>query len=280
MKRKELFKNGTVNIESVSYIVRHFCDDTSGTNLIYNMCCSLGWNEKIPVIANAIVDSNSGLTGKSEVVARNTIVRMCIALNYLIEFIKRVHKLTYSDIYGELFICNDINEIIEFVSSCANGSKETIEKNVRKKIFSWYKNEYKGSVYREIGESYVKEMLLTMHRDYGVKVCADMDDVIYEMKIIAIGEIVHTAEKFKNAYFFEPPRSASERENYSNYYSQPGIEWEDGGNKYYAEFNVSCSCRNVYAGGAYYKNGKVTNLTAIRNSYKRLYKEYYGREAA
>lgn len=88
--------------------------------------------------------------------------------------------------------------------------------------------------------------------------------------ISVLDEIIKTAEKFKNAYFWNPPYSAHGRRNMEYKNSFDTIEWVENGNTYTAEYSVRCSCRNVYAYGRYTKNGKTTNLTAIRNSYKRL----------
>lgn len=85
-----------------------------------------------------------------------------------------------------------------------------------------------------------------------------------------VGEIIAAAEKYKNAYFFTPPASASGRRWLENKYNLPEVEWKDGNDTYTASFSLECSCRNIYTSSCYTKNGKVTNLTAIRNSYKRL----------
>ena len=88
--------------------------------------------------------------------------------------------------------------------------------------------------------------------------------------INALKAIIAEAEKMKNAYYFKPPMSAGARRSYEKYHSHEEIRWTDGGHDYTAEFEVSCSCSNVYAKGIYTKDGKPTTLTAIRNSYKRL----------
>lgn len=88
--------------------------------------------------------------------------------------------------------------------------------------------------------------------------------------IAAIRAVIDSAEEMKNAYFFSPPGNASGRRSYEKRHSAPRVEWTDGKDEYSAEFTVSCSCANIYARGDYYKNGKKTNLTAIRNSLKRL----------
>lgn len=78
------------------------------------------------------------------------------------------------------------------------------------------------------------------------------------------------AEKFRGAYFFTPPANANGRRSYEEYHSIPEFTFMENGNTFTCEFNVSCSCKNVYAKGIYTKNGKKTTLTAIKNAYNRL----------
>jgi len=85
-----------------------------------------------------------------------------------------------------------------------------------------------------------------------------------------LGEIIDTAKRFRKSYFWSPPFSAHGRRYMERKNTFDTIEWAENGNTYTAEYTVRCSCRYVYAYGRYTKNGKVTNLTAIRNSYKRL----------
>lgn len=85
-----------------------------------------------------------------------------------------------------------------------------------------------------------------------------------------IENLINTAEKFKSSYFWNPPCHAFERRSYEKKYSIPEFTWEENGHNYSAEYTVSCSCKNVYASGTYYKDGKKTTLTAIKNSLKRM----------
>lgn len=82
--------------------------------------------------------------------------------------------------------------------------------------------------------------------------------------------IIDEAHAMKHAYFFTSPGNATARRNYEAKHSHEKLEWIDGKDSYSAEYVVKCSCSNVYAMGYYYKNGKRTNLTAIKSSYKRL----------
>jgi hypothetical protein len=91
--------------------------------------------------------------------------------------------------------------------------------------------------------------------------------------IAYIADVVAVAEKMSNAYFFRSPGNAGGRRSYEKYYSRPAVEWREGGHSYSAAFDVSCSCKNVYARGYYYRDGVKTTLTAIKKSLERLEKE-------
>ena len=88
--------------------------------------------------------------------------------------------------------------------------------------------------------------------------------------VAAIGAIIKTAKKLKNAYFWKPSSNADGRRYDEKRYTHPRVEWIEGGHTYAAAYKVQCSCKNFYAWGEYEKDGKKTTLTAIRNSYKRL----------
>ena len=93
----------------------------------------------------------------------------------------------------------------------------------------------------------------------------------YDSDIVAtVAAIVETAERFRNSYFWTPPKYASSRGYMERENTYREVEWGEGGHAYTAKYNVSCSCRNVYAHGTYTRDGEITNLTAIRNSLKRM----------
>lgn len=76
--------------------------------------------------------------------------------------------------------------------------------------------------------------------------------------------IIATAEKFKNAYFFNSPKNASGRRSYEKLYSIPETAFEYNGDTYTVEYNVTCSCNNVYAKGYYTRNGEKITLRTIK----------------
>lgn len=88
--------------------------------------------------------------------------------------------------------------------------------------------------------------------------------------ISAIASIISQAEKFKGAYFFTPAANSILRASYDKFHSRDTVEWDDNGHHYTARFDVCSTCSHVEAHGVYYKDGKKTTLTAIKNSYKRL----------
>lgn len=88
--------------------------------------------------------------------------------------------------------------------------------------------------------------------------------------VTAVQAIVDEADRMRGSYFFNPPTAAGMRRSYERQHSHKEVSWEENGHSYTAAFEVSCSCRNVYARGIYTRDGKPTTLTAIRNSLKRM----------
>lgn len=96
-----------------------------------------------------------------------------------------------------------------------------------------------------------------------------------EQLLRKIERVIEEADQMRNAYFYNPPRHAAGRRDYEKQHSVEEVAWQDGKDEFTAEFNVSCSCRNVYAKGYYSKNGKTTTLKAIKSSYARLKLKLY-----
>lgn len=85
-----------------------------------------------------------------------------------------------------------------------------------------------------------------------------------------IRAILDEAAQMKNAYFFRPLPTAHQRRSYERQHSHDVVTWTDGGHTYSASYNVVCTCSSIRAGGTYYRDGKPTTLTAIKNSYTRM----------
>lgn len=88
-----------------------------------------------------------------------------------------------------------------------------------------------------------------------------------------VSAIIATAEKFKNSFFWRSPNSARGRRDYEKYWTIPAAEFEYNGVKYSVAYYVECTCNNIYAHGEYYRDGKKTTLTAIKNVHKKLIEE-------
>ena len=86
-------------------------------------------------------------------------------------------------------------------------------------------------------------------------------------------KLVATADHYRYAYYMTPSSSAAGRRWEEKRYTVPEFTWTEGGHKYTACYKVSCSCAFVSANGFYTRDGKKTNLTAIKNSLKRLEQE-------
>ena len=88
--------------------------------------------------------------------------------------------------------------------------------------------------------------------------------------IAAVHGIVSESERMRGSYFFRPPANAYGRRRYEQEHSHAPVTWEESGHVYTAEYNVYCSCNNVYARGTYTRDGRTTTITAVKNSLKRM----------
>ena len=138
---------------------------------------------------------------------------------------------------------------------------------MNKKEFQIYLDE------KHINPQYAKDLAEKEGLRTSNQIYKRLEEDRYELWLI--GNIVHEAERMKNAYFWEPPSSASSRRSYEKSHSWGGITWEEGGDTYYARFHVRCTCRHIDVTKIFQKNDVGTNLTAIRNSYKRMAKNFY-----
>ena len=91
--------------------------------------------------------------------------------------------------------------------------------------------------------------------------------------ICALKHLIEIADHYRYAFYMTPPSSAGWRRSEEKQGTVPEFSWTEGGHKYTACYKVACSCAHVYASGYYTRDGKKTNLTAIKNSLKRLEQE-------
>lgn len=80
-------------------------------------------------------------------------------------------------------------------------------------------------------------------------------------------------EKFKNAYFFNPPYIAALRRNYETRNSYKYDFYVILANKrrsVYIDFTVKCSCRRVYVDKIYKLDGIICTITKLKNFSKLL----------
>lgn len=86
--------------------------------------------------------------------------------------------------------------------------------------------------------------------------------------------LVNVADHYRSAFYLTPPATAGGRRYEEHLGTVPFFEWEEGGHKFTACYRVQCTCRYIHANGYYTRDGKKTNLTAIKNSLKRLEAEH------
>ena len=89
-----------------------------------------------------------------------------------------------------------------------------------------------------------------------------------EIKREELVELIELNDKFKNAYFWNPPTSASTRRYYEKQHSMM-LEGTFNGHDLDLTFTVDCSCKNIYVSRNYIVDGKKTTITKIKNMVKK-----------
>ena len=85
-----------------------------------------------------------------------------------------------------------------------------------------------------------------------------------------IRALISVAENYRNAFYIPIPPTTYGCVLEEIRGTIPLFSWRDGYNTYTAGYSVKCHNYHIYAKGSYYCDGKKTNLTAIKNSLKRL----------
>ena len=91
-----------------------------------------------------------------------------------------------------------------------------------------------------------------------------------------IRALIAVADHYRYAFYMTPSGSAAGRRLEEKRGTVPEFAWTEGGHKFTACYKVTCSCAHVYASGYYTRDGKKTNLTAVKNSLKRFEQEEKG----
>ena len=78
-----------------------------------------------------------------------------------------------------------------------------------------------------------------------------------------IEDAISFHEKFKNAYFFEPPSSASSRRSYEKH-NQRDIKFIYDGKEYRYGGCARCSCKNVYYSGFFTVDNEIKNVRSFK----------------
>ena len=88
-----------------------------------------------------------------------------------------------------------------------------------------------------------------------------------------IRALISVAEHYRNAFYMPVPLTVNECIQEEIRGAVPYFSWFDGDTKFTAFYIVKCKYNHILAKGFYTRDGKKTNLTAIKNSLKRLEKE-------
>jgi hypothetical protein len=74
-------------------------------------------------------------------------------------------------------------------------------------------------------------------------------------------------ERFKNSYFWNPPRKAYDRRQLEKDNSV-SLEFDFWGDHYELHQSVECSCKNVYYNAVINRNGKRKDIRAVKSLIK------------
>ena len=85
-----------------------------------------------------------------------------------------------------------------------------------------------------------------------------------------IRALIAVAEHYRNAFYMPVPLTMNEVIQEEVRGSVPYFSWLDGDTKFTAFYIVKCKYNHIFAKGYYTRDGKKTNITAIKNSLKRL----------
>ena len=88
-----------------------------------------------------------------------------------------------------------------------------------------------------------------------------------------IRALISVAEHYRNAFYIPMPPTLYGCLLEETRGTIPLFSWVDGYHTFTAGYSVKCQYKHIYAKGSYYCDGKKTNLTAIKNSLKRLEQE-------
>ena len=88
--------------------------------------------------------------------------------------------------------------------------------------------------------------------------------------IHSIRALLAVANFYRNAIFLVPPSWELGRQQEEIRGFVPEFSWTEGGHRFTAFYSVECTEKRIIARGYYTRDGKKTNLTAIKNSLKRL----------
>lgn len=88
-----------------------------------------------------------------------------------------------------------------------------------------------------------------------------------------IRALIAVAEHYRNAFYMPVPLTMNECIQEEIRGAVPYFSWFDGNTKFTACYIVKCKYNHIFAEGFYTRDGKKTNITAIKNSLKRLEQE-------
>lgn len=92
----------------------------------------------------------------------------------------------------------------------------------------------------------------------------------YEGTLEDLERLLQLHDMLQKSFHWSPPPTASARRAFEVKFSAAPVSWREGSHEYSAKTRLFCSAANIYYKAFFEIDGRRTNVTTIRNSYKRM----------
>lgn len=92
----------------------------------------------------------------------------------------------------------------------------------------------------------------------------------YEGSLEDLEKLLRLHETLQKSFFWSPPPTAGGRRDFERRFTANPVMWREGSHEYSAKTRLLCTTSNIYYKAAFEIDGRRTNVTTIRNSYKRM----------
>ena len=92
----------------------------------------------------------------------------------------------------------------------------------------------------------------------------------YEGSLEDLERLLQLHDMLQKCFHWSPPPTASARRSFETKFRASPVSWREGSHEYSAKPSLFCSAANIYYKAVFEVDGRRTNVTTIRNSFKRM----------